>query len=185
MLTVFPRVTQHCHGHESWVTRRRANPTFMWRALLCSIGALALIVIASPLPPLTGFAFAQSCSADSQCDPAGRPRAECLGDVLVLKRRFCAAGQCQERIERQENCRGGETTRCTGNGFFERSAGRCGASLGVCERRAERDYCRPSCSCRGKRLTVASGQCSDAIGCQRAVVVCPAGCTCSPEPKCL
>ena len=147
------------------------------RYLLTSL-LLLLMVFASPP------AVAQSCTADIQCTNGGRPRAECIGDTLIVRRSVCA-GQCRDIEERRQNCApvmvGG---RCTSGGF-ERIEGRCNSSSASCEQRANWQPCYPSCSCRGNRLIVATGQCSPAIGCHRSTVICKAGCTCDPTPRCL
>ena len=143
--------------------------------------AILLLALASLVPVETN---AQSCTADVQCTNGGRPRAECIGDTLIVRRSVCS-GQCRDIEERRQNCApvvvGG---RCTSGGF-ERIEGRCNSSSASCDQRANWEPCLPSCSCRGKRLTVSTGQCSPAIGCHRNTIVCKAGCTCDPTPRCL
>lgn len=128
-------------------------------------------------------ALAQSCSADVQCTNRGQPRTECIGDMLVVRRSVCA-GICRDQDLRREVCNrvniGGQ---CAG-GFFETETGRCNIALGACERRAERQPCLASCSCRNNVLIVSTGACSPSIGCHRAVKRCRGGCACDPQPRC-
>lgn len=132
--------------------------------------------------PDVHHAVAQSCTADVQCPNFGRSRAECIGDTLIVRRSVCS-GSCREVEERRENCGGGSAGRCVG-GAYERITGRCNSSLGICERRADRELCVPSCACRNNLLVVSTGACSPAIGCHRSVKRCPGGCSCDPEPTC-
>jgi len=75
------------------------------------------------------------------------------------------------------------TVTCQGN-IATRTEGGCNPALGTCDNRLDREVCVPACSCRGKRLTVATGTCVTGAGCARSVVQCENGCTCSPEPRC-
>jgi hypothetical protein len=130
------------------------------------------------------MAAAQSCSADSQCYNGGRSTFQCVGDTLIVKRSICA-GTCREVEERRQDC-GPRTiggVECSGN-IAIRSGGGCNPSFGTCDSRTEREVCVPACSCRGKRLTVATGTCVTGSGCARTTVQCQNGCTCSPEPRC-
>lgn len=146
-------------------------------ALLLAL--LGLLLMAVPPP-----AHAQTCTADIQCLNGGRPRAECIGDTLIVRRAICA-GTCRDTEDRRQTCGSrGIGGRCVGHAF-ETVTGRCNAALATCDTRTERTPCFPSCSCRGRQLIVASGQCSPATGCQRAVITCARGCTCDPTPRCL
>ncbi|KAB2847380.1 MAG: hypothetical protein F9K44_13620 [Hyphomicrobiaceae bacterium] len=146
--------------------------------LILGAALLSLALIVSP-----DRAFAQSCTADSQCPNGGQSKAECIGDTLVVRRYICA-GLCQERIELRQDCRGPLIGRCVGHAF-ERVTGRCNATLKTCEQRADRDLCVKSCSCRNNRLYISTDTCSPVSGCNRTVMNCPKGCTCNPEPRCL
>jgi hypothetical protein len=128
---------------------------------------------------------AQPCAADSQCQTPGITNNVCIGDTLVTRRRICAGGQCQEQETRQSCGGGGFGGTCQGNVFL-RSGGGCDGLSGRCAAGAvSRDVCIQSCACQGNRLIVATGQCSPGTGCGRFVVQCKAGCTCSPQARCL
>ena len=129
-------------------------------------------------------AFAQRCSTDMDCQRTGlRQDARCVGDTLVVTERRCVGGSCRA-LERRQSCGTGGAGRCIGN-VFEATIGRCDALLGRCVRRAERDVCISSCTCRNNILIVATERCSPNIGCHRGRIVCESGCTCEPEPRCL
>jgi hypothetical protein len=147
-----------------------------WFPAIVLIGSCMLAVQAKPV-------LAQRCTADVQCPGGGRPEAVCLGDLLIVRRSTCS-GTCRSMEVRREFCGapivGG---RCVG-GYFETETRRCNQMLGICERRAERQQCVASCSCRNNVLVVSTGQCSPAIGCHRSVRRCQGGCSCAPEPQC-
>jgi hypothetical protein len=130
-------------------------------------------------------ALAQSCSADVHCQSGLLTNNVCIGDTLVVKRRLCVGGQCQEQEVRREPCRtSGSIDRCVGN-VHERDGGSCDALAGRCVQRLERQLCTKFCSCRNKLLIVATGQCVPGLGCSRAILKCEGGCTCTPQPMCL
>jgi hypothetical protein len=145
--------------------------------------SVALLLLAAlclwPAP-----AAAQRCSADVQCANGGRSTFQCAGDTLIVKRSVCS-GTCREIEERRQDCgsRVTGTATCSGN-VAVRTDGGCNAALGTCGTRVERDVCAPACSCRGTRLAVSTGQCTEGAGCVRSIVQCPKGCTCSPQPGC-
>jgi hypothetical protein len=144
---------------------------------------LALLVLAH-VASVPG-AVAQTCTADVQCRSGLLSNNVCVGDTLVVKRRICVGGRCQEQELRREGCRtSGSIDRCVGN-VHERDGGRCDALSGRCVQRLERQVCTKSCSCSGKLLIVATGQCAPGIGCNRAILECANGCTCAPRPMCL
>jgi len=143
--------------------------------------ATALVALAFLATP----AGSQPCTADVQCQSGRLSDNLCVGDSLVVKRRVCVGGRCQEREVRRENCRtSGSIDRCIGN-VHEQDRGRCDALAGRCVQRLERQLCTKACSCRDKLLIIATGQCAPGIGCQRAIVKCEGECTCSPQPMCL
>lgn len=149
-------------------------------AAMAALLVAALLAVA--LPPR---AVAQTCTADVQCRSGRLSDNVCIGDTLYVKRRMCVGGRCQEQDVRREACRtGGFADRCVGN-VYEREGGRCDALAGRCTDRLERRVCSKSCSCRGKLLIVASGQCAQGLGCVETVLECQSGCTCRPEPMCL
>lgn len=179
------RVPEVCEPIAGPAVARRHRQQGPSRCVAIS-GAMRTIFMMMAL--LAGFvslpnqAAGQSCTADVQCPNGGRSVASCLGDTLIVRRSVCA-GSCREVEERRENCGGGIGGVCTG-GAYERVSGRCNSSLGTCERRADRELCSPSCSCRNGLLSVSTGQCSPAIGCHRAVKRCAGGCSCDPVPRC-
>jgi hypothetical protein len=150
----------------------------------CRTRLLATVLLSAALCLGPSAASAQSCSADSQCPNAGRSTFQCIGDTLIVRRSVCS-GTCREIEERRQNCgpRVIGTVTCSGN-IATRTEGGCNPSLGTCDNRLDREVCVPACSCRGKRLTVATGTCVAGAGCARSVVQCENGCTCSPEPRC-
>jgi hypothetical protein len=128
---------------------------------------------------------AQTCTADVQCQSGLLSNNVCIGDTLVVKRRICVGGRCQEQEVRRESCRtSGSIDRCVGN-VYERDGGSCDALSGRCVQRLERQVCTKSCICRNRLLIVATGQCAPGIGCNRAILRCEGECTCSPQPMCL
>ena len=129
-------------------------------------------------------ASAQTCSADSQCANGGRSTATCVGDTLVVRRSICA-GRCQDVEERRQSCgsRILGTITCQGN-IAIRQEGGCNAISMSCDSRTDREVCVKTCSCRANRLIVSTGQCSSGAGCNRAVIECKNGCSCSPEARC-
>ena len=155
-------------------SRRHARTWLRWLAL----AVVAHVVAASS-------ATAQTCTADVQCRSGLLSNNVCVGDTLVVKRRICVGGRCQEQDVRRETCRtSGSIDRCVGN-VHERDGGRCDALSGRCVQRLERQVCTKSCSCRDKLLIVATGHCAPGVGCNRAVLKCEGECTCSPQPLCL
>ncbi len=155
--------------------------TFRGSGPIWLLAAAALIVTLCLWP---AAASAQRCSADSQCANGGRSSFQCIGDTLIVRRSICS-GTCREIEERRQNCgpRVIGTVTCQGN-IATRTEGGCNPALGTCDNRTDREVCVPACSCRGKRLTVATGTCIAGAGCARSVVQCENGCTCSPEPRC-
>jgi hypothetical protein len=147
-------------------------------------GLLAAISVPIAFLPLAHRVEAQVCTADEQCRTEQGPAAECVGDILVFKRRVCLGGACREIEERRETCGAAEVSRCRGDAF-EQTARRCDAVLGRCEQRIERELCLKSCDCRDNTVYMSTGQCSPTLGCTRVTMKCEHGCTCSPEPKCL
>ena len=156
------------------MTFRGSGPTW----LLASAALLAVLCL------WPTAASAQRCSADTQCSNGGRSTFQCIGDTLIVRRSVCS-GSCREIEERRQNCgpRVIGTVTCQGN-IATRTEGGCNPALGICDNRLDREVCVPACSCRGKRLTVATGTCVAGAGCARSVVQCENGCTCSPEPRC-
>jgi hypothetical protein len=152
------------------------------RRVVLMVALMATALLALALPPR---AAAQTCTADVQCRSGRLSDNVCIGDTLYVKRRLCIGGRCEEQDVRRETCRtGGSADRCVGN-VYERDGGRCDALAGRCTNRLERQACTKSCSCRGKLLIVASGQCAPGVGCIETVLECKTGCTCRPEPMCL
>lgn len=150
--------------------------------MLCRL-ALVLTVLSAALAAGPD-AHAQRCATDMDCQRTGlREDARCAGDTLVLTERRCVGGSCRA-LDRRQDCSTRGAGRCIGN-VFEATTGRCDSLLGRCVRRADRDVCMPSCTCRNNVLTVATEQCSPYIGCRRGTFVCKGGCTCEPEPRCL
>ena len=148
-------------------------------AVLPAAIAIALMFAAAPA------AVAQPCSADVQCQRLGpATQAVCSGDTLVVRRSYCQGGQCRDVEEVREVCGSRSTASCTAGGVA-RTTSRCDGLLARCVTRTDIEPCYPSCTCRGKRLTVSSGTCLSALGCQRSTLTCAKGCTCDPEPKCL
>ena len=134
---------------------------------------------------LSTVARAQTCVADAQCQRGGAPsQAMCSGDTLVVRRSQCQGGQCRDVEERRETCAASSSQRC-GAGTVERVTSRCDGSLGRCVIRVDLEPCARSCICRDHRLTVSTGQCLSAFGCQRSTLICTKGCTCQPTPRCL
>lgn len=130
-------------------------------------------------------AAAQSCTSDFQCSPSLISQNTCLGDTLVMRRSICVAGTCQTQEMGRTSCGGGSVGSCQGNTFV-RSGGRCDALAGRCVQGGQSAVaCVKACSCQGNSLAIATGTCSPGAGCGRAVLRCKAGCTCSPEPRCL
>jgi len=150
----------------------------------CRTWLLATVLLSAALCLGPTAASAQRCSADSQCPNGGRSTFQCIGDTLIVRRSVCS-GSCREIEERRQNCgpRVIGTVTCQGN-IATRTEGGCNPALGTCDNRLDREVCVPACSCRGKRLTVATGTCVTGAGCARSVVQCENGCTCSPEPRC-
>ena len=134
--------------------------------------------------PMDGPAAAQSCSADVNCQSGLLSNNTCVGDTLVVRRRLCVGGQCQETEQMRQSCGLGGAGSCSGN-VYVRNAGRCDALAGRCVQRLEQDVCVKSCTSRGNVLTVSTGLCVPGLGCDGATLRCPGGCTCSPEPACL
>jgi hypothetical protein len=158
-------------------------------ATLCTIATCTapVVVIAFWLVAFScsvSPAGAQSCRTDFDCNLIGGNN-RCLGDTLILVRRLCLGGTCQEQQTGSINCNpSGGAGSCAGNTFV-RSGGRCDALAGRCIQGASISVtCVRSCSCQGNRLAISTGACSVG-GCVRAVVQCNTGCTCSPEPRCL
>ena len=151
-----------------------------WLAAVAALLGFWLVSAAS------GPAHAQSCTADFQCNPTGLGNNICLGDTLIMRRRLCVGGMCQEQETGRINCNvGGGLGTCQGNRFV-RSGGRCDALAGRCAQGSTIPItCVRSCSCRGNTLVVSTGTCTPGIGCGQAVVRCKKGCTCSPEARCL
>jgi hypothetical protein len=148
------------------------------------LGVIAAIIVLVVSVLVSGDRVqAQACTSDEQCQQGQRPAAECVGDILVFKRRVCLGGACREIEDRRENCGTAEASRCRG-AAFEQTANRCDAVLGRCEQRIEREVCLPSCDCRDNTLYVSTGQCVSTLGCTRVSMKCERGCTCEPEPKC-
>jgi hypothetical protein len=147
-------------------------------------GVAAILVLVMSLLPSWDRVAAQTCTTDEQCQRGQRVNAECVGDILVVKRPTCLGGACREIEERRENCGAAESSRCRG-GAFEQTSRRCDASLGRCEQRIERDLCLASCDCRDNTLYMSTGQCVSTLGCTRVTMKCEHGCSCEPEPKCL
>ena len=151
----------------------------------CRTRLLGVVLLLVSLCLGSTAASAQSCSADSQCPNAGRSTFQCIGDTLIV-RRSIYSGTCREIEERRQNCgpRVIGTVTCHGDNIAIRTEGGCNPALGTCDNRVDREVCVPACSCRGKRLTVATGTCIAGAGCARSVMQCENGCTCSPEPRC-
>jgi hypothetical protein len=167
----------------SRVEQRWTLPTPRCRRRLFKGVAAILVLVMSLLPSWVRVA-AQTCTADEQCQRGQRVNAECVGDILVVKRPTCLGGTCRDIEERRENCGAAESSRCRG-GAFEQTSRRCDASLGRCEQRIERDLCLASCDCRDNTLYMSTGQCVSTLGCTRVTMKCEHGCSCEPEPKCL
>jgi hypothetical protein len=167
----------------SRVERRWTLSTPTYRRRLFSGVAAILVLVMSLVAPRVRVE-AQTCTTDEQCQRDQRLNAECVGDILVVKRRTCLGGSCREIEERRENCGAAESSRCR-SGAFEQTSRRCDASLGRCEQRTERDLCLASCDCRDNTLYVSTGQCVSTLGCTRVTMKCEHGCACEPEPKCL
>lgn len=129
-------------------------------------------------------AGAEPCSSDSQCNRGFSQEAQCIGDMLIVSRSICVAGQCQRQEVRRESCGGPVRGACIA-GAYEYSGSRCDSGLMRCVTRTDRDLCTPYCDCRGKELSVSTGQCTDNLGCTRTRLRCEHGCTCSPTPRCL
>ena len=146
---------------------------------------LAVCAVIAASVVLSRAAVSQPCSADVQCQRLGpATQAVCSGDTLVVRRSYCQGGQCRDVEEVREVCGARSTSSCTAGGVA-RTTSRCDGLLGRCVTRTDIAPCYPSCSCRGKRLTVSTGTCLSALGCQRSTLTCARGCTCDPEPKCL
>jgi hypothetical protein len=143
----------------------------------------AILVLGVSLLAFGNRLNSQTCTSDEQCQQGQRPNAECVGDILVVKRYVCLGGACRDIEERRENCGAAEASRCRA-GAFEQTSRRCDAVRGRCEQHIERELCLESCDCRDNTLYVSSGQCSSTLGCTRVSMKCEHGCTCSPEPKC-
>jgi hypothetical protein len=174
-------MTRNTLGRSRLMPHQRAGGGPGHRQLFGPLAVLLVLVAASPFGHR---AVAQECTADEQCRKGQGPAAECVGDLLVVKRSVCLGGTCREIEERRENCGAAEGSRCRG-GAFEQTARRCDAVLGRCEQRTEREVCLASCECRENTVYMSTGQCSPALGCTRVTMKCEHGCTCSPEPKCL
>jgi hypothetical protein len=143
-----------------------------------------LAVSAAVLIAQRGPAPAQGCRTDFDCNLIGGNN-RCLGDTLIMVRRLCLGGSCQEMQTGSINCNPGSGVgTCQGNTYV-RSGGRCDALSGRCTQSGSiMISCVKSCSCQGNRLAISTGTCTVG-GCGRAVVQCKTGCTCSPEPRCL
>jgi hypothetical protein len=130
--------------------------------------------------------LAQSCVSDFQCADSAAGYNVCLGDMLIMRRRICVAGQCQEQELGRIDCGAGTGAgTCRGNVFVQ-GAGRCDALSGRCTAgRTIEIACAKSCTCRQGTLTISTGVCSPGAGCGRTVMRCKQGCTCDPEPRCL
>ena len=150
------------------------------RGSQCWMAVATVLMIAILVSP----AAAQTCAADSQCANNGRSVASCVGDTLIIKRSICSGG-CSDVEERRHDCgsRISGTITCSGT-IAIRSEGGCNATLASCNNRTDREVCVPTCSCRGNRLTVATGTCTPGAGCARVTMQCKTGCTCQPEPRC-
>ena len=158
-------------------TRRPLSAPARHRQLFGFIAAI-LVLLAS-----ADRVAAQACTSDEQCQQAQRPAAECVGDILVVKRYVCLDGACRDIEERRENCGAAEASRCRG-AAFEQTSRRCDAALGRCEQSIEREVCLTSCDCRDNTLYLSTGQCLPTMGCTRVSMKCEHGCVCEPEPKC-
>lgn len=165
-----------------WVEQGQTPSTS--RAYHQLIGVIAAgFILVMTLLPLGSRLEAQTCTADEQCQTQGAG-AQCIGDILVIKRNMCLGGTCKEIEQRRENCGAAEASRCRGSAF-EQTGRRCDAVQGRCEQRIERDLCLPSCDCRDNTLYMSTGQCMSTLGCTRVTMKCEHGCTCEPDPKCL
>lgn len=160
-------------GH-AWTWRL---PEFARLLVVLLVSALALLAAA-------GAATAQICQRDADCQRVGGS-GRCVGDTLVVTRSNCVAGRCVEREVQRQSCRAPLAGRCTGGATFVRTVGRCDPLAARCISRTESDVCARTCSCRNRRLAISTGQCMSNLGCNRVVLVCEHGCTCTGEPRCL
>lgn len=156
------------------------------RPLLCLALIWTVLGMAGPSPLHVISAAAATCNTDTDCRRrlAVKAGTQCIGSRLVRMDIRCQMGRCVSRRASSQNCASPGRGQCLANGRYQRTVGRCDASLGRCTTRTEREVCTKSCVCSDTILIISTGKCSPSVGCQRSVSKCTKGCACGDTPVC-